>query len=174
MVAAAPFKSAAERQGTEVFTVSTKDIEYQLEKDSKPATVVCEVLPWEFHDYNDVFPKEASDSYSTTSRSLDANPHRLRSTQRSCYAKSHCSANPYCRRRFGQRPSLSDRSWDSGHDPYSIRPKQQPHHDPWSQLCRSGFRRLHCRKRRIHRYRRHIQTQHHQAIPTLVSSSAAP
>lgn len=52
----------------EIFAVSMRDIEYQLNKGEKPVTDPKTVVPEEYHEFLDVFSKAASDTVSQHSK----------------------------------------------------------------------------------------------------------
>ena len=73
-IGGAPFTYLAKQKDVEIFAISMRNIEYQLEKATKtpidPKTVVSE----EYHKFLDVFSKEASDTLSEHSKY----DHRIR------------------------------------------------------------------------------------------------
>ena len=54
----------SKKQKAEISAISMRDIEYQLNKATKPLTDPKTVVPAEYHDFLDVFSKEASDTLS--------------------------------------------------------------------------------------------------------------
>ena len=65
-IGGAPFmrlaKSKKPEQRAEIFAISMRDIEYQLNKTTKPPTDSKTVVPAEYHDFLDVFLKDISDT----------------------------------------------------------------------------------------------------------------
>ena len=63
-ISGAPFMHLAKskKQRAEIFAISMRDIEYQLNKGTKPLTDPKTVVPAEYHDFFDVFSKEISDT----------------------------------------------------------------------------------------------------------------
>ena len=65
-IGGAPFmrlaKSKKPKQRAEIFAISMRDIEYQLNKTTKPPTDPKTVVPAEYHDFLDVFSKDISDT----------------------------------------------------------------------------------------------------------------
>ena len=60
-----PFMHLAKKQKVvEIFSISMQDIEYQLNKVTKPLTNPKTVVTAEYHDFFDVFSKETSDTLS--------------------------------------------------------------------------------------------------------------
>ena len=70
----APFTYLAKQKNIEIFTMSMRDIKYQLEKATKTPTDLKTVVPEEYHKFLDVFSKEASDTLSEHSKY----DHRIR------------------------------------------------------------------------------------------------
>ena len=72
LIGAAPFlqlaRSKKSKHRAEIFAVSMRDVEYQLNKGTKPPTDPKTVVPAEYHDYLDVFSKQASDTLSQHSK----------------------------------------------------------------------------------------------------------
>ena len=68
MVGAVLFQYLTKRKGVEIFAVSMRDLEYQLNKTEKPVTNPATVVPKCYHDFLDVFSKEASDKVSPHSK----------------------------------------------------------------------------------------------------------
>ena len=64
----APFTYLAKQKDVEIFAISMKDIEYQLEKATKTPTDPKTVVLEEYHKFLDVFSKEASDTLSEHSK----------------------------------------------------------------------------------------------------------
>ena len=64
MVGAAPFQYLTKQKGVEIFGISMRDLEYQLNKAEKPTTDPATVVPECYHEFLDVFSKEASDKVS--------------------------------------------------------------------------------------------------------------
>ena len=66
MIGEAPFIHLvkSKKQKAEISAISMRDIEYQLNKATKPLTDPKTVVPAEYHDFLDVFSKEASDTLS--------------------------------------------------------------------------------------------------------------
>ena len=66
LIGGAPFfhlaKSKKPKQRAEIFAISMRDIEYQLNKGTKPPTDPRTVVPAEYHDFLDVFSKDISDT----------------------------------------------------------------------------------------------------------------
>ena len=64
MIGEAPFMHLArsKKQKAEIFAISMRDIEYQLNKETKPVTDPRTVVPEEYHDLLDVFSKDISDT----------------------------------------------------------------------------------------------------------------
>ena len=65
-IGGAPFMHLAKskKQKAKISAISMRDIEYQLNKVTKPLTNPKAVVPAEYHDFIDVFLKEASDTFS--------------------------------------------------------------------------------------------------------------
>ena len=61
-IGGAPFTYLAKQKDVEIFAISMKDIEYQLEKATKTPTDLKTVIPEEYHKFLDVFSKEASNT----------------------------------------------------------------------------------------------------------------
>ena len=61
-IGGAPFMHLAKKQQAEVFAISMRDIEYQLNKGTKPLTNPKTVVPEEYHNFLDVFLKDVSDT----------------------------------------------------------------------------------------------------------------
>ena len=58
-----PFMHLAKKQKTvEIFAISMRNVEYQLNKRAKPPTNPKTVVPAEYHDFLDVFLKDISDT----------------------------------------------------------------------------------------------------------------
>ena len=64
----APFTYLAKQKDVKIFAISMKDIEYQLKKATKSPTDPKTVIPKEYHEFLDVFSKEASDTLSEHSK----------------------------------------------------------------------------------------------------------
>ena len=64
LIGGAPFihLTKSKKQKAEIFAISMQDIEYQLNKRTKPLTNSKTVLPAEYHDFLDVFSKDISDT----------------------------------------------------------------------------------------------------------------
>ena len=62
-IGGAPFMHLAKKKA-EIFAISMRDVKYQLNKGTKPLTDPKTVVPVDYHDYLDVFSKEASDTLS--------------------------------------------------------------------------------------------------------------
>ena len=64
LIGGAPFMHLAKskKQKAEIFAISMRDIEYQLNKRTKPLTDPKTVVPEEYHDFLDVFLKDISDT----------------------------------------------------------------------------------------------------------------
>ena len=60
-IGGAPFMHLA-KEKAEIFAISMRDIEYQLNKETKPLTDPKTVVLAEYHDFLDVFSKEVSDT----------------------------------------------------------------------------------------------------------------
>ena len=52
----------SKKQRAKIFAISMRDIEYQLNKGTKPSTNLKTVVPAEYHDFLDVFSKDISDT----------------------------------------------------------------------------------------------------------------
>ena len=61
-IGGAPFVHLAKKQKANIFAISMRDIEYQLNKTTKPPTDPKTVVPTKYHDLIDVFSKDVSDS----------------------------------------------------------------------------------------------------------------
>ena len=63
-IGGAPFMHLArsKKQKAEIFAISMRDIEYQLNKGTKPPIDLKTVVPAEYHDFLDVFSKDISDT----------------------------------------------------------------------------------------------------------------
>ena len=68
MVGAAPFQYLTKQKGVEIFGISMRDLEYQLNKAEKPVTDPATVVPECYHEFLDVFLKETSDKVSPHSK----------------------------------------------------------------------------------------------------------
>ena len=68
IVSAAPFQYLTKQKGVEIFGISMRDFEYQLNKTEKPVTDPATVVTECYHDFLDVFSKEASDIVSPHSK----------------------------------------------------------------------------------------------------------
>ena len=68
MIGAAPFQYLTKQKGVEIFGISMRDLEYQLGKAEKPITDPATVVPECYHEFLDVFSKEASDKVSPHSK----------------------------------------------------------------------------------------------------------
>ena len=73
-IGGAPFTYLAKQKDVEIFAISMRDIEYQLEKATKTPTDPKTMVPEEYHEFLDVFSKEASDTLSEHSKY----DHRIR------------------------------------------------------------------------------------------------
>ena len=64
LIGGAPFIHLArsKKQRAEIFAISMRDIEYQLNNGIKPPTNPKTVIPAEYHDFLDVFSKDISDT----------------------------------------------------------------------------------------------------------------
>ena len=62
MIGAAAYRLLSRRKDVELFSISLKDIEYQLNKEDRPPTDPKTVVPPEYHEFLDVFSKAASDT----------------------------------------------------------------------------------------------------------------
>ena len=67
-IGGALFTYLAKQKDVEIFAISMKDIEYQLEKATKTPTDPKIMFPEEYHKFLDVFSKEASDTLSEHSK----------------------------------------------------------------------------------------------------------
>ena len=63
-----PFTYLAKQKNVEIFAISIRDIEYQLEKATKTPMDLKTVVLKEYHEFLDVFSKEASDTLSEHSK----------------------------------------------------------------------------------------------------------
>ena len=61
-IGGAPFTYLAKQKDVEIFAISMRDIEYQLEKATKTPIDPKIVVPEEYHKFLDIFSKEASDT----------------------------------------------------------------------------------------------------------------
>ena len=61
-IGGAPFMHLAKKQKADTFAISMRDIEYQLNKTTKPLTDPKTVVPEEYYDFLDVFSKDISDT----------------------------------------------------------------------------------------------------------------
>ena len=61
-IGGAPFVHLAKKRKADIFAISMQDIEYQLNKTTKPPTDPKTVVPTEYHDLIDVFSKDVSDT----------------------------------------------------------------------------------------------------------------
>lgn len=68
MIGAAPFAYLAKQKDVEIFAISMRDIEYQLNKDERPPTDPATKVPECYHEFLDVFSKEASNTVSAHSK----------------------------------------------------------------------------------------------------------
>ena len=68
MVGAAPFQYLTKQKSVEIFAVSMRDLEYQLNKTEKLVTDPATVVPECYHKYLDVFLKKALDKVSPHSK----------------------------------------------------------------------------------------------------------
>ena len=68
MVGAAPFQYLTKQKGVEIFGISMRDLEYQLNKTEKPVTDPATVVPECYHKFLDVFSKKESDKVSPHSK----------------------------------------------------------------------------------------------------------
>lgn len=68
MIGAAPFNMLAKGKKAEIYAISMRDIEYQLNKQTKPVTDPKTIVPEEYHDFIDVFSKQDSDTLSSHSK----------------------------------------------------------------------------------------------------------
>ena len=64
MVGAAPFQYLTKQKGVEIFGISMRDLEYQLNKAKKPTTDPATVVPECYHEFLDVFSKKTLDKVS--------------------------------------------------------------------------------------------------------------
>ena len=65
MVGVALFQYLTKQKDVEIFAISMRDIEYQLNKAEKLITHPATVVPECYHDFLDVFSKEASNKVSS-------------------------------------------------------------------------------------------------------------
>ena len=68
MVVAALFQYLTKQKGVEIFDISMRNLEYQLNKAKKPITDSATVVLECYHEFLDVFSKEASDKVSSHSK----------------------------------------------------------------------------------------------------------
>ena len=68
MVGVALFQYLTKQKGVEIFGISMRDLEYQLNKADKPITNPATVVPECYNEFLDVFSKEASDKVSSHSK----------------------------------------------------------------------------------------------------------
>ena len=68
MVRAALFQYLTKQKSVEIFGISMRDLEYQLNKAEKPTTDPATVVPECYHKFLDVFLKEALDKVSLHSK----------------------------------------------------------------------------------------------------------
>ena len=61
-IGGALFVHLAKKRKADIFTISMRDIEYQLNKTTKPPTDPKTVVPTKYHDLIDVFSKDVSDT----------------------------------------------------------------------------------------------------------------
>ena len=64
MVDATPFQYLTKQKGVEIFGISMRDLEYQLNKTKKPITDLATVVPECYHKFLNVFSKEEPDKVS--------------------------------------------------------------------------------------------------------------
>ena len=64
MFGAAPFQYLTKQKGVEIFGISMRDLEYQLNKAKKPTTDPATVVPECYHEFLDVFSKKTLDKVS--------------------------------------------------------------------------------------------------------------
>ena len=62
MIGAAAYRLLSRLKNVELFSISLKDIEYQLSKEDRPPTDPKTIVPPEYHEFLDVFSKAASDT----------------------------------------------------------------------------------------------------------------
>ena len=62
MIGAAAYRLLSKQKDVELFSISLKDIEYQLNKEDRPPTDPKTVVPPDYHEFLDVFSKAASDT----------------------------------------------------------------------------------------------------------------
>ena len=68
MIGAAPFQYLARQKDVEIFAISMQNINYQLDKDKKSPTDPVTRVPECYHNFLDVFSKEASNTVSVYSK----------------------------------------------------------------------------------------------------------
>ena len=68
MVGAAFFQYLTKQKGVEIFSISMRDLKYQLNKAEKPFTNPATVVLECYHEFLDVFSKEALDIVSLHSK----------------------------------------------------------------------------------------------------------
>lgn len=68
MIDAALFQYLAKQKGVEIFAISMQDVNYQLDKDKRPPTNPATRVPECYHDFLDVFSKEAFNTVSAHSK----------------------------------------------------------------------------------------------------------
>lgn len=68
MINAAPFQYLARQKDVEIFAISMRDINYQLNKDKKPPTNPATRVPECYHNFLNIFSKEASNIMSAHSK----------------------------------------------------------------------------------------------------------
>lgn len=68
MIDIALFHHLAKQKNVEIFTTSMQDIEYQLNKTKKPVTDPAIVVSKYYHNFLDVFSKEALNKISLHSK----------------------------------------------------------------------------------------------------------
>ena len=62
MIGAAAYRLLSRQKNVELFSISLKDIVYQLSKEDRPPTDPKTIVPPEYHEFLDVFSKAASDT----------------------------------------------------------------------------------------------------------------
>ena len=67
-IGGAPFTYLVKQKNVEIFAISMRNIKYQLEKTTKTPTDPKTMVPEEYHEFLDVFSKEASDTLSEHSK----------------------------------------------------------------------------------------------------------
>ena len=68
MISAAPFQYLARQKDVKVFIISIRDINYQLDKNKRPSTnPIIRVLEY-YHDFLDIFLRDASNTVSAHSK----------------------------------------------------------------------------------------------------------